>query len=350
MPLTREELKAIRPAGKRPRGKEVGSFLVLIILSVLALFIVYGFGFISEFILLVGIVVILLYVQSNVPPFVIELEQFERAVVLRYGKFLKVAGPGWVVLTPFIDNARIVDLRVMTVDQGFTPQNVITKDNIKLVVDAVIYMQVTDPKAAVINIKNPIEAATTYVQAHLRDIIGKMELEAVISDIHVINELLRAGLSKVAKDWGVDVVKIEIQSIELPEEVMAAMHNRKSAEQQKYATEELAKAQAIQIDAVRKAAGKLEDPAIQYLYLQALEKVAAGKSSKIIFPLELTHLAERLGGRLPVKQKNEMEDDLREKYDEFLLEETREGVPISKEDILKTLKRKATKKLQRKKK
>ena len=196
-------------------------------------------------------------------------------------------------------------------------------------VDAVIYMKIKDPEAAVINIKDPIEAATTYVQAHLRDIVGKMELEAVISDIHVINELLRAGLSKVSSDWGVEVEKVEIQSIELPETVMAAMHDRKAAEQKKYATEELAKAQAIKIDAIRRAAGQLNDPAIQYLYLQALEKVAEGKSSKLIFPLELTHLASRLSGKMSDTQKEKFEDDLRHNYNEFMLEETREGMPIS---------------------
>lgn len=345
-----KEIKAIRPAGKRPHGKEVGTFLFIVVLAILALFAVFKLGYISELILLLGIIVVFFYVQSNIPPFIIELEQYERAVILRYGKFLRVGGPGWIFLVPFIDDARIVDLRIMTVDQEFTPQNVITKDNIKLVVDAVIYMKIVDPKAAVINIKDPIEAATTYVQAHLRDIIGKMELEAVISDIHVINELLRTGLSKVAHEWGVEVTKVEIQSIELPENVMKAMHDRKAAEQQKYATEELAKAQAIKIDAIRKAAGQLEDPAIQYLYLQALEKIAEGKSSKIIFPLELTHLAERLGSGMSPKQMNQFKQDMRENYNNFILDETREGMPISKDDILKTLKRKTDRKLKKEKK
>ncbi len=340
--------KAIRPAGKKPRGKEVGSFIVLIVSALVLLLIIYAVGLISDLLLLVGILVILFFIQSSVPPFIIELEQYERAVILRYGKFLRVAGPGWVMLVPFIDDARIVDMRVMVVDKEFTPQEVLTKDNILLKVDAIMYMRVTDPKAAVINVKDPIEAATTYVQAHLRDIVGKMELEAVISDIHIINELLRSGLAKVAHDWGVEVTKVEIQSIELPEKVVSAMHDRKAAEQQKFATEELAQAQAIKIDAIRKAAGQLEDPALQYLYLEALKKVAEGRSSKIIFPLELTHLADRLSSGMPRGQKHEVKGDLREKYDELLLDETREGTPISRGDILKTLKRKAQKRLAKK--
>ena len=341
-----KEITAVRSAGKRPHGREVGSFLLILVLAVLAIFVVYALGYISEFILLIGLLVILLFVYTNTPPLLIELEQYERAVILRYGKFLKVAGPGWVLLTPFIDDARIVDQRVVVVD--IEPQEVLSKDNIKLEIDGIIYMKISDPEAAIINIREPMEAATTYVRAHLRDIIGKMELEAVISDIHVINELLQAGLAKVSKDWGVEVEKVEIQSIELPQVVMDSMHDRKAAEQKKYATEELAKAHAIQIDAVRKAAGQLTDPALQYLYLQALEKVAEGKSSKIIFPLELTHLADRLSGSMTVKQKNKLEDDLLENYNDFVLEETRDGVPISREDILNTLKRKARKKLSKK--
>ncbi|MCK4328135.1 MAG: hypothetical protein KAW41_06770 [Candidatus Diapherotrites archaeon] len=338
-----KDITTIRPAGKKPRGKEVGSFLLVLVLAVLGIFAVYALGYISEFVLLIGLLIVLFYVYSSTPPFLVELEQYERAVVLRYGKFLRVAGPGWVFLTPFIDDARIVDQRVVVVD--IQPQEVLSKDNIKLQIDGIIYMKINDAEAAVINIKDPMEAATTYVRAHLRDIIGKMELEAVISDIHVINELLRAGLAKVSKEWGVQVEKIEIQSIELPQVVMDSMHDRKAAEQKKYATEELAKAHAIQIDAVRKAAGRLSDPALQYLYLQALEKVAEGKSSKIIFPLELTHLADRLSGSMTAKQKDKFEDDLLDSYNEVILDETREGVPISREDILKTLKRKARKKL-----
>ncbi|MFC2174741.1 SPFH domain-containing protein [archaeon] len=342
-----EDITAIRPAGKKPRGKEVGSFLLILVLAVLGIFVLYALGVITELILLAGLLVVLFYIYSNTPPFLIELEQYERAVILRYGKFLRVAGPGWVFLAPFIDDARIVDQRVVVVD--IEPQEVLSKDNIKLHIDGIIYMSVKDAEAAVINIKNPVEAATTYVRAHLRDIIGKMELEAVISDIHVINELLRAGLAKMSKEWGVDVAKVEIQSIELPDVVMDAMHDRKAAEQKKYATEELAKAQAIKIDAIRKAAGQLNDPAIQYLYLQALEKVAEGKSSKIIFPLELTHLASRLSGNMNPNQRAKFQDDMVDNYNEFMLEETRDGVPISRTDILNTLKRKARRKLKKEK-
>lgn len=337
------ESSAIKFVGEKPRGKEVGSFIVLIVAAVLILFVVYALGYITDLLLLLGILIILFFVQSSVPPLIIELEQYQRAVVLRYGKFLKVAGPGWVTLIPFIDDARVVDLRVNVYD--IRPQQIVTKDNIKLRIDAIVYMKIVDPEAAVINIADPVEAATTYVQAHLRDILGKMELEAVISDIHVINELLKSGLAKVSHDWGVDVVKVEIQSVELPESVMTAMHDRKAAEQKKYAAEELAKAQAIKIDAIRRAAGQLDDPALQYLYLEALKKVAEGKSSKIIFPLELTHLADRVSRGMTRKQKDDFEDDMRDKYDELILEETRDGVPISKLDILKTLKRKAKKKL-----
>ena len=149
---------------------------------------------------------------------------------------------------------------------------------------------------------------------------------------------LLQDLKEISEDWGVEVVKVEIQSVVLPEDVMQAMHELKSAEQKKFAAEQMAMAQAIKIDKVREAADKLGDSALQYLYLQALEKIAEGRSNKIIFPIELTHLAERLAGGTKRKKAdfNEVADDLREKYDEVLLEETRKKEADS---ILKKLKK-----------
>jgi regulator of protease activity HflC (stomatin/prohibitin superfamily) len=325
---------------KKARHEEVGAFLFVIGVGAAILVGLYVLGLVQELFLLLGILVVLFFVYSQSPPIIVELAEYERAVVLRYGKFLKIAGPGWVFVIPFIDDPRIVDLRVTTVD--IKPQEVLTKNNIKLVIDAILYIRIKDPKAAIINVRDPIEASASYVQAHLRDLVGKMELEAVISQVNIINELLHKGLERVSRDWGVEIVKVEIQSVELPSEVLSAMHERKAAEQRKFAAEEAAKAQAIKIEAIRKAAGELSDPALKYLYLQALEKVAEGKSSKIIFPLELTHLAASLAGRAAPPQRFEhMEERLQDKYREFVLEETREGVPVSTEEILKTLKRKA---------
>lgn len=324
---------------KRPQGKEAGAFILFVLLCLIVLAGAYLLiDGINEVALLVGIVVILLIVLSRSPSFILELPQYKRAVILRYGKFNRVAGPGWIVLIPIIDDPHIVDMRVFT--SNIKPQKVITKDNIVLTVDAITFLQISDPKAAVINISDPEGSVRSYVEAHLRDIIGKMELESVIGQVDMINRLLQKGLEQISKEWGINVVKIEIQSITLPPEVRDSMHQRKAAEQQKYAAEEQARAHAIKIDAVREAAGKLSDPALQYLYLQALEKVAEGRSSKIIFPIELTHLADRLAGGMGVS-KEKTEDELRKKYNELVLEKSRKGGKPKTKDVVKELRKRS---------
>ncbi|MCD4739799.1 hypothetical protein K8R43_01255 [archaeon] len=320
---------------KRPRGKEAGLFIILLLF--LAIIVFAAFYYLNHnLILLIGGLIILFILLSRSSGFVLELTQYERAVILRYGKFKRVAGPGWIVLIPFIDDPHVVDTRTFT--SNILPQKVITKDNVVLTVDAITFLKINDPEAAVLNIEEPELAVRTYVEAHLRDIIGKMELESVIGQVDLVNRLLKKGLEDVSRDWGITVVKVEIQSITLPQEVRDAMHQRKAAEQQKYAAEEQAQAHAIKITAVREAAGKLTDPALQYLYLQALEKIAEGKSSKIIFPLELTSLAAKLSNRVGGSMEA-TEDDLRKKYDQLMLEKTRVGGKVKQDDIINELRK-----------
>lgn len=192
----------------------------------------------------------------------------------------------------------------------------ITKDNIKVEMDAVIYLRVSDPKAALINVENYQHAAVTFVQAHMRDIAGQMPLTELISNIEKFNEALKKDLQEIAKGWGVTVDKVEIQEIELPPEIVSAMSERKAAEQKKFAMKERAEARKLYIEALQEAAGKLTSPSLQYLYLQSLQKVAEGKSSKIIFPMELSRLAEGISSRLGVPY-SQAQSQVLEKYREL---------------------------------
>lgn len=333
-------IRALKP--KRKEGNdEVGVFMLLIAIAIVAVIAAFALKLIDEVMLLVGMLAVLLFVYTKSPPLVVELKEYQRAVILRYGKFLKVAEPGWLFLLPFVDEPHVVDMRVITVDEEFTPQEVITKDNIKIVIDAVIFLKISDPKAAVLNVADPVDAVRAYVTAHLRDVIGGLNLSEVISDVGRINNELLSAINTISHEWGVQVVKVEIQSIELPEAVQKAMHAHKAAEEHKGAVEEEAKAQKARIIAIGEAAGQLNDPAMQYLYLEALKKVAEGRSAKIIFPLELTHLAERLSGKMALPDKEAMKSDLRKAYDEFILEEANEG--RSPQDVLAALKKKTVK-------
>jgi len=269
--------------------KQASILFVMIAFIVLAAATLFFFDMLMPVTILLIILITLIIIYSRSSKFFTQLEEYERAVVFHMGKFKKIAGPGWLFVIPFIEFFTVVDLRVRTLD--IKPQDVITKDNIKLTVDAIIYMKVADVKSAILNVENYEKAMVSYVQANIRDVIGKVELESVISNVSKINEILEKELQKVGKDWGIKIVSVELQSIELPKEVIAAMHKRRAAKELKYAQAERAEARKITIDAVQEAAGKLTEPTLQYMYLQALERMAEGKSTKIIFPMELSKIA-----------------------------------------------------------
>ena len=280
------------------------------------------------FLLLVLAALIVLYTQS--PKFFLVLQEYERAVVYRFGRFAKVGGPGWLVLIPFVDSATKADLRVQVLE--IPMQTVVTRDNIKLTVDAIIYLHVTDSKKAIINVEDYKDASVSFIQANLRDVMGKMLLEQVISNIDQINVNLNRNLSKTAYNWGIEVDKIEIQSVELPQEVMAAMHRKRAAAEDKMAQLQRAEAQKLTLNALEEAGAKLTNPTLHYMYLQALQKIAEGKSTKLIFPLELSRLAENLSSRIGVPF-SKAQDQLVDKYQEL----SKEGEKPS--SIIEELKR-----------
>jgi len=272
------------------------------------------------FLLLILAALIVLYTQS--PKFFLVLQEYERAVVYRFGRFTKVGGPGWLILIPFVDSATRVDLRVQTLE--IPVQAVVTRDNIKLSVDAIIYLHVTDSKKAIINVEDYKSASVSFIQANLRDVMGKMVLEQVISNIDQININLNRNLSKTAYNWGIEVDKVEIQSVELPQEVMSAMHRKRAAAEDKMAQVQRAEAQKLTLNALEEAGAKLTNPTLHYMYLQALQKIAEGKSTKLIFPLELSRLAENLSSRMGLPF-SKAQDQLVEKYQELAKEGERPG-------------------------
>ena len=269
--------------------KQATIFLVIVAFIVLSLIGLYLLNLLATAAVLIVILIALILIYAKGGKFFTQLEQYERGVVFRMGRFKRVAPPGWLFVIPIIEYFIVMDMRVRTVD--IKPQEVITKDNIKLMVDAIIYMRVMDAERAIIKVENYEEAMVSYIRAHLRDVVGKMLLPNVISNISKINNVLQAGLQKTSAEWGIKVDKVELQTIELPKEVIAAMHERKAAEQLKLAQVEKAEARKITIDAIQAAGSKLTDPTLQYMYLQALQRMAEGKSTKFIFPMELSRLA-----------------------------------------------------------
>ena len=215
------------------------------------------------------------------------------------------------MLPPF-ETFRRVDLRTTTLD--VPKQDVITKDKIELNIDAVIYLKVKKDNQSVINsvveVKDYNKATVLFVLAKLRDVIGSMNFAEVISNIEDLNIELKKGLEEISKNWGIACESVEIKDIDVPDTVMQAMHRTMAATQEKFSMEEKAKGHMAEIAAVREAAEHLNDRALAYYYIKALEKLGEGKSTKFIFPMEISALASSLSSRISgttAKGSSEME-------------------------------------------
>ena len=220
-----------------------------------------------------------------------EFREYERGVVYRFGKLHRVVDPGWRLMVPFIDKFVKYDMRTEAID--VPPQEVITKDAVKLIIDAVVFIKVIDPVKAEVRVEQDYrKAVEEYVKGRVRNVVGSLDLKELYAQIGDINKQIRDEVRKMTADWGVDIVDTELIDVTPPEEVVTAMQAQEIAERYKEAAKEEAAATMIKIDAIKNAAGKLNDKALTYLYLQSLKDVANGQASKIIFPLEFSKLAE----------------------------------------------------------
>ncbi len=224
---------------------------------------------------------------------IFEFKEYERGVVFRFGKYHRLVGPGWVFIIPIIETFAKYDLRVETVD--VPPQEVITKDAVKLIVDAIIYLKVIDPVKAELLVEDDYrKAIEEHVKGRVRNVVGNLELQDLYAKIEDINKQLMIETVKLTKEWGVEIIVIELQRISPPEDVIEAMKAEEVALLYKNAAAQEAEATKIKIRALEEAAGGLSNSTIAYLYLKSLKDVADGKATKIIFPMELTKVAESL--------------------------------------------------------
>ncbi|HIH10462.1 MAG TPA: SPFH domain-containing protein [Candidatus Diapherotrites archaeon] len=231
--------------------------------------------------------------------YLLQLKEYKRAVIFRFGKVNRVGGPGWAIVFPPFETHEVVELRTQTID--IPKQDVVTKDNIEVMVDAAAYIHVRKDNASVINsvtqVEDYVKAVETFVMAQIRAESGKLELSELIYKIDELDKSLKKELEKLATSWGVGVENVVIQDIQIPKAVLDAMHEQKAAVQKRLARLENAQAQQAEILAVKEAAQQLNDKVLAYYYIRALEKLGEGKSTKIIFPMELTNLAKALTGR-----------------------------------------------------
>jgi regulator of protease activity HflC (stomatin/prohibitin superfamily) len=286
-------------------------------------------------IILILIFVLIIYVALAIKI----IQQHQLGLTERFGRYRTTLDPGLHMIIPFIDKVQKIDMREQVVD--VPPQEVITKDNVVVTVDAVVYYQATDPVKLAYNVANFILAATKLAQTNLRNVIGDMDLDAALTSREVINTELRTILDEATDVWGTRVVRVEIQRIDPPNDVTEAMHRQMKAERNRRAAVTEAEgekrsailtAEGVKQSAILDAEGKAQairevadaekyqlltvaegegqavervftaihngDPTpdlIAIKYLEALQGIADGNATKIFLPMEMSGILSSIG-------------------------------------------------------
>ncbi|MEQ8206524.1 MAG: slipin family protein [Woeseia sp.] len=215
------------------------------------------------------------------------MKEYERAVVFMLGRFQTVKGPGLIILIPFIQTMTKVDLRVVVLD--VPTQDVISRDNVSVKVNAVIYFRVVDPEKAVIKVANAFEATSQLSQTTLRSVLGQHELDDMLAERDKLNIDIQNLLDQRTANWGIKVANVEIKHIDLDESMIRAMAQQAEAERSRRAKIINAEGEMQAADRLAQAARTLasEEQALQLRYLQTLKDIANEKTNTIVFPLPL---------------------------------------------------------------
>jgi len=213
------------------------------------------------------------------------LREYERAVVFFLGRFQRVFGPGLIVIIPGVQQFVRVDLRIRVFD--VPPQDVITRDNVSVKVNAVVYFRVVDPQLAIIQVANFNEATSQLSQTTLRAILGKHELDQLLSERETLNRDIQAVLDAQTDAWGIKVSNVEIKHVDLNETMVRAIARQAEAERERRAKVIHAQGELEASEKLLEAAQMLSQKAeaMQLRYLQTLTQIAGEKSSTIVFPV-----------------------------------------------------------------
>ena len=215
------------------------------------------------------------------------LNDWERGVVLRLGKAIGVRGPGLILLIPFIERMIKIDTRTIAMD--VQPQDVITKDNVSMQVNAVVYFKVISPMDAITKIEDYFFATSQLAQTTLRSVMGQYPLDDVLEQRDKVNAALQAILDRHTEAWGVKVTMVEVKQIDLPKEMQRAMAREAEAERERRAKVISAEGEVQRAVKLQEASNTLSQSpsALQLAYMQTLTEIAGDKSNTIIFPLPL---------------------------------------------------------------
>jgi regulator of protease activity HflC (stomatin/prohibitin superfamily) len=213
------------------------------------------------------------------------LREYERGVIFRLGRFVGVRGPGLIILIPFIE--RMVKVSLRTVAMDVTPQDMITRDNVSVRVNAVLYFRVVEPEKSIIDVENFLFATSQLAQTTLRSVVGQAQLDELLSERDKLNAQVQTILDEATDHWGIKVITVEMKDVDLPMEMKRAMAKQAEAERER-------RAKVIHAEGEFQASQRLSDAAeniekhpiaLQLRYLQALTEVAAENNSTTIFPV-----------------------------------------------------------------
>ncbi len=230
---------------------------------------------------IVGIVIIFLLNSIRV------VREYERGVIFRLGRLVGAKGPGIFILLPIVDKMVKVSLRVVTLD--VPPQEVITKDNVSTLVNAVLFFRVVDPSAAVVEVQNYIEATRQIAMTTLRSVLGGVELDEILAEREKINLKLQEIIDEQTDPWGIKVKTVEIKDVKIPGDMQRAIARQAEAERER-------RAKIINAEGELQAATKLSEAAaiiernpaaIQLRYLQTLIDISSENSSTVVFPVPI---------------------------------------------------------------
>jgi regulator of protease activity HflC (stomatin/prohibitin superfamily) len=231
------------------------------------------------------------------------LREYERAVIFRLGRVIDKKGPGLVFLTPAVD--RMVRVSLRTVTLNVPPQDVITRDNVPVRVDAVVYFRVVDPDSAVVQVENFHKATSQIAQTTLRSVLGKADLDMLLTEREQLNDELQKIIDDQTEPWGIKVTTVEIKDVGVPSAMQRAMARQAEAERER-------RAKIINAEGEFQAAARLAEAAdvisqnpttIQLRYLQTLSEIGINQNSTIVFPIDL--VKPLLGALGPTEQETQ---------------------------------------------
>jgi regulator of protease activity HflC (stomatin/prohibitin superfamily) len=231
------------------------------------------------------------------------LKEYERGVLFRLGRLVGARGPGLFLIIPWVDRMQVVDLRVVTME--IPAQEIITRDNVTMKVNAVLYFRVINPESAVVNVFDYVRATFQIAQTTLRSVLGQSDLDELLAHREAINQRLQQIIDEQTEPWGIKVSVVEVKDVELPQSMQRAMARQAEAEREK-------RAKIIHAEGELQASQTLGEAAeviarspvtIQLRYLQTLTEIASEKNSTIVFPLPIDFIKSVLPDGRPIGAK-----------------------------------------------